>query len=241
MSIKTILKSKVFIEVISIIAAIYLLLVRITSIVKYENKEHFTAAQKSGSLIYSNWHGRIFFTVLVFSSLFKYKIYSLVSKHSDGKIIERFVHKYNSNIIRGSSSNSGTSALRAILKILKNPKARLCIIPDGPRGPNMQIHGAIINIAAMSGASIIPISYSAKYAKFANSWDSLLIPRLFNHITVKFGEPMKIERNPSKEKIELYRKKLEDTLNKMTWELDQKYGHNKITPGKCNIKNDTNI
>jgi len=241
MKLKKLLKSTIFIEIVTTTAALYLLLVRLTSIVKYENKEVFKANQKNGSLIYAIWHGRMIYSVMVCASLFKYQIYSLVSKHSDGKIIESFVRKYKSKIVRGSSSDGGAKAIREILKILKPKRNRLCIIPDGPRGPNMQINGAVVDIALKTGSTIIPISYSAKYAKFTNSWDNLLIPRLFNHITVKFGDPIKIDRKASKETIEVYKKKLEDSLNEITWELDKKYGHKRIEPGRTNIKNDTDI
>ena len=68
-----------------------------------------------------------------------------------------------------------------------------------------------------------------------------MIPSLFNNITVEYGKEIKVERNITKEKIEILKKELENSLNNMTWDLDKKYARNKIKPGKTKKKNDQNI
>lgn len=237
MFIKKLLKTKFFTELIALTAALYLWLVRLTSIVKIQNANHLNFANEQNQpIIFAVWHGRIFYSVMICSSLYKYKNYSLVSKHRDGQTIAAFVRKFNSKTISGSSSDGGFAALKQILKILKSKKQRLCITPDGPRGPNMKINSAIIEIAARTNSIIIPLSYSAKYARFFNSWDKMLIPRLFNHITVNYGEPISVAKKISKTEIAQHKNKLEQKLNKMTKTLDKFYSHNQVESGSQNIK-----
>ncbi len=237
MFIKKIIKTKFFTELIALAAALYLCLVRITSIVKLENKAALAAAEKTGKpVIFAVWHGRIFYSVMVCSSLYKYQNYSLVSKHNDGQIIAAFVKKFNSKTIAGSTSDGGFKAIKEIFKVLKTTKQRLCITPDGPRGPNMQINSAIIEIAAKTSAIIVPLSYSAKYAKFMSSWDKMLIPRIFNHLTVAYGEPIAISAKTDKIQLKKIKDQLELNLTELTWRLDKKYQHQKIKTGSKNHK-----
>lgn len=237
MILKKLTKTFFFTELIAIIAAIYLWLVKLTSIIKIEHKINLINAEKSAKpIIFAIWHGRIFYSVMVCSSLYKYQNYSLVSKHSDGQIIASFVKKFNSKVIEGSSSAGGFKAFKEILKKIKTAKQRLCITPDGPRGPNMKINSAIIEIASRTNAVIVPLSYSAKYAKFMNSWDKMLIPRIFNHITIAYGEAIIVDKKIKPTERKKYEAKLELILKNLTNQLDKKYNHAKIQTGSQNYK-----
>jgi lysophospholipid acyltransferase (LPLAT)-like uncharacterized protein len=74
------------------------------------------------------------------------------------------------------------ATLRLIINGLKNGYA-LGITPDGPRGPNQQINSEVLNIARITGATIVPISYSCKKFKIIKkSWDQFKVPLPFTNI-----------------------------------------------------------
>ena len=59
----------------------------------------------------------------------------------------------------------------------------LGITPDGPRGPNQQINGELLNIARLTNSCIIAISYSSSNFKIIKkSWDKFKIPLPFSKL-----------------------------------------------------------
>ncbi len=102
--------------------------------------------------------------------------------------------------------------MREIIRGLKNGKA-LGITPDGPRGPNQKINSEIINIAKISGAQILPISFSySKYKQF-NSWDKFKLALPFGKLCFYFGDLITIKKDLSnKEEIDL-KLELESLMN----------------------------
>ena len=49
------------------------------------------------------------------------------------------------------------------------------ITPDGPRGPNQKLKEGIVSLLKKTNATIIPLSYSAKFNFKLNSWDKFLL------------------------------------------------------------------
>lgn len=222
---KKILKHKISTKIAVNLAYIYVFLIKLTSKETILNEDSFINAKKNGPIIYAIWHSRLLYLGIILKSK-THQNYGLVSEHRDGKLIGEFIKKFNSKVVYGSTNHGGSKALREMLKILKNKNNHLTIIPDGPRGPAMQVNSAIIDLAKMTGAKILPLSYSAKKCKFANSWDRFLIPQLFNHITISFGNIINIPKNSNKEEINNFKKELEIKLIELTNDLDKKYGHN---------------
>mgnify|MGYP003340665230 CR=1 FL=1 len=237
MKLKSLIHNKLIQYIIAFIIVFYIKLVRLTSKTTYINTKNI--ADSNDNMIFAFWHGR---ELMLTSYLGKYgKIFSVVSLHKDGDLVTIILKLFHSKIFRGSSTKGGLSVLRNIFREFRKPNHHLCITPDGPRGPRMKISGAVIDIAKLSGTKIIPVGCSAKKAKFLNSWDAFMIPRLFNHITVEFGEAIIINKNTSEEQLEIAKQSLEDSLNNIIWNLDKNYGRKKIKPGKIKQKNDTNI
>ena len=218
----------------------YIKLVRFTSKTNFINKEYLINAKKEHkNIIFAFWHGR----ELMLASYLAHqgKMFSVISLHKDGNLVAKLLSLFGSKIIRGSSNKGGTKVIRDILKEFKQENTCFCITPDGPTGPNMKVSGAVIGIARISGAVIIPVTCSSKRAKFLNSWDSFMIPHFFNHITVAFGSKILINKNDDEIEIAKKTKILEDSLNNMTWQIDGSYGRDKIKTGLSKKRHDNNI
>ncbi len=173
---------------------IYMLIVYYTSKKKYIGLENYKEdVMQSKPLIMAFWHNRLFlcpfFAVRLRKKVNKnYKFLTLASKHGDGRFVGEVLSKFGLRNIYGSTKNNNKAgrgiefkSIRTIVKQVKSGKC-LGITPDGPRGPNQQINGEILNIAKLTKAKIMPVSYSASRFIEVNSWDKFKIPLPFSKI-----------------------------------------------------------
>ncbi len=217
--------SRLFQELICLIITLYMRLVFLTSKKIFINQEVLIAAAKyKRPLVLSFWHNRLMmipFITLKPKKLYKsYNFMTLASRHGDGRFVGRVMEKFNLISILGSSKG-GRKASRGIdfanmRKILEGLKMgySLGITPDGPRGPNQKINGEIINIARISGAGILPISYSISRYKKLKTWDQFLIPLPFAKLCFYFDEaPVYVDRKANAPEMEIIKKEIEIRMN----------------------------
>lgn len=230
MALKHLLRRPFFNWIIARIIIIYIGLVYNSAKKKFINYAEFTNAQENNEkIIFCTWHGRQIIWGRVFRNLPNY--YVLASKHGDGQIVGNILSHYGAKMIYGSTNKGAREALRNILKASKEKNMKLAITPDGPRGPRMRINSAIIDIASISGAVIIPICFSCNKVKFIKSWDKFLIPYPFCNMTIKFAEKISIPKKINDTQRKYYKSLLEEKMNELNWELDQNYNHEKIEAG----------
>ena len=82
------------------------------------------------------WHGRLLMMPLAWHGLAP--LHMLISAHRDGRIIAGAMTYFGIETIAGSTSRGGSSALREMLKRLREGGC-VGITPDGPRGPAMTV------------------------------------------------------------------------------------------------------
>lgn len=151
-------------------------------------------------IIFVFWHNRLM--MIPFVTIKPKKLYSgynfmtLASRHGDGRFVGKVMEKIGLISIYGSSNNGKKasrgieiSSLKQIIKGLKNGLS-LGITPDGPRGPNQKINGDIINIAKLSKAKILVMSYSCSKNKRLKSWDKFYIPLPFGKLCFYFDDSL---------------------------------------------------
>ena len=156
-------------------------------------------------------------------------VYILISRHPDGRFIADTIKHFGVGAITGSTSRGGTSALRAVLKILASG-ATAGITPDGPRGPRMRAGIGAINAARMAGVAILPITFAASRRIVFNSWDRFVVALPFAKGVLIWGDPIEIARDADHVTVERARRKLEDRLNALCHEADRLVGAQPIEP-----------
>lgn len=173
------------------------------------------------------WHGRMLMTPYIWDP--KVKIRTLISGHSDGRLISRTIGHFGLSTIEGSTSRGGTAALRAILKTLA---AGHCIgvTPDGPRGPRMRASLGIVNIARKAGVPIVPLTFSATRRRVTESWDRFIVALPFSRGVIIWGEPIWVAEDAEGAILEDVRLALENRLNAITREADRLCGHGAVEP-----------
>src|SRR4051794_34089249 len=105
-------------------------------------------------------------------------IHMLVSQHRDGRLIGSVLRRFRVQIIQGSSSGGAVTAMRRGMALLKDGQ-QVAITPDGPRGPRRVAASGGAQIAALSGAPVLPCSAQISRRRVLRSWDRMVLPLPF--------------------------------------------------------------
>jgi hypothetical protein len=167
-------------------------------------------------MIYSLWHGRMFFPVYFFRGQ---KTSILVSQSRDGELITGLLQILGQKVIRGSSSRGGARALVELCRRLEAGQD-VALTPDGPRGPRHRVQPGIIGLASRTGAPILPIAFGASRKKTFQSWDRFSLPLPFSRVALVFGPPVEVAGGLSAEALEEKRRELEGAMEWTTQAAD---------------------
>lgn len=142
-------------------------------------------------LIYIFWHRHILFVIHRFKDC---GARPLISLSSDGDLVAAVAAEYGMNPIRGSSSRGGARAFLEMARSIREENARVLITADGPKGPARRVKEGAVQLAAKTGAWVVPISWSATRARvLEKSWDRFLVPLPCGRIRFVYGTPRRIQ------------------------------------------------
>ena len=207
---KKIIKNFFVQHFLAFLSALYIKLVRSTSIILEKNIESPEFYWKNNKpFILAFWHNQLMMISYCWKS--NSKINVLASGHSDGRFGAIIGKYFNLNNIP-TSSNEKSITIKPIFKLLKN-SSYIGITPDGPRGPNQKVSEGIIKISKTTQVPIIPIGFASSKFKRLKSWDSFLITKPFARCAFVWGNSITIPKNCSENEIEEFKNKLESEIN----------------------------
>jgi len=155
------------------------------------------------------WHNRL---LLISFALKKFLPQrpgaGLISASRDGDLIADLTRRFGFDVVRGSSSRLGASALRELENVLASGHDVL-ITPDGPRGPAYELGPGIVFLAQRTGAAVVPINMEFSSCWRVNSWDGFILPRPFAKVRVIFGPPHRVGATSTSEEFEAERLSLQ--------------------------------
>ena len=158
------------------------------------------------------WHNRL---LLLPHVLRRYlpnrKGAALISPSRDGDLLADLVKRFGYEVVRGSSSRRGASAMLQLADVIAGGRDAV-ITPDGPRGPAYQIGGGIVFLAQKSGAAVIPINMEYESCWRLKSWDRFILPRPFSNVRVIFGAPHHVRPTSGDAEFESERLRLQDAM-----------------------------
>jgi lysophospholipid acyltransferase (LPLAT)-like uncharacterized protein len=96
-------------------------------------------------------------------------------------------------IILGSSGNGGRQAAEQLMQELREGRWT-GLAPDGPAGPSRVAKRGVGHIAAQTGLPIVPLRFTLSHALELPTWDRKRLAVPFSTITVRFGQPIFVER-----------------------------------------------
>lgn len=187
--------------------------------VEVQGSSPFDAAERP--LLGALWHRSVFLAAHHFRDR---RVAVMVSHSRDGDWIEALLARLGyAPSPRGSSSRGGASALRQQIRLARETgvAALLC---DGPRGPAGVAKPGVLFLARACRAPLWPVAFSARPALRLGSWDQMLLPLPFARVRCAYGEPIHVPRDADDATLEALRKRLEESLQRLTEDLDRGLG-----------------
>ena len=177
-------------------------------------QQHFEQCvwSRGTPVVLAFWHGRMLYFVHLYH---RHRLTVLVSRSRDGEFISRILQRFGVHVTRGSSSRGGARGLLAMARRVRRGY-HAALTPDGPRGPRYEVQPGLITLAQKTGATILPMTYSARWKKVLRSWDSFLVPLPFSRVVVIYGTPIDVPASASPAVCQAKRQEVEVSLRQLT-------------------------
>ena len=128
------------------------------------------------------WHNRLFLSAEFFRRYrVKRRVYGLVSASKDGAWLAAFYRMIGIYPVRGSSSNFGREAGKALIEVMRGGHD-VGITPDGPRGPLYTVEPGVLVVTRRNHAPMVLLGGEFTRAWRLKSWDRFYIPWPFSRI-----------------------------------------------------------
>lgn len=196
---------------------------RITVIGQQIETEYFQNNPGKG-VLYASWHRGLIFFIYFYRNL---NFVVMASASDDGELATQATRRHGWIPVRGSSTRRGSEALRQMIGYFKKGY-RGGLVVDAPSGPPHVSKIGIIALAKRTGLPVAPVIWSADRCWRLNSWDRTIIPKPFARIVFRYADDfIDVPHDASRDECEVYRQKLDDTLNEMMHALDNKWNAKK--------------
>jgi lysophospholipid acyltransferase (LPLAT)-like uncharacterized protein len=158
------------------------------------------------------WHNRLLIFPFVLRRFFPNRHgAALISASRDGDLFADVVQRFGYDVVRGSSSRLGASAIRQLTQVLASGRD-VVITPDGPLGPVYELGPGIIFLAQKSGATVVPMNLEYSRCWRLGSWDRFIVPRPFAKVRVLINRPHRVKSTATPEEFESERLTLQDAM-----------------------------
>ena len=158
------------------------------------------------------WHNRLLISPFVLRRFFPQRHgAALISASRDGDLLADAVQRFGYDVVRGSSSRLGASAILQLTQVLA-AGGDVVITPDGPRGPAYELGPGIIFLAQKSGAAVLPMNLEYSRCWRLGSWDRFIVPRPFAKVRVLINRPHNVKSTTTPEEFEGERLALQNTM-----------------------------
>ena len=158
------------------------------------------------------WHNRLLIFPLVLRRFFSNRRgAALISASRDGDLLTDAIQRFGYDVIRGSSSRLGASAILQLTGELASGRD-VVITPDGPRGPVYELGPGIVFLAQKSGASVLPMNLEYSHCWRLGSWDRFIIPQPFSKVRVLISPPHRIKPTGTPEEFEAERLRVQHAM-----------------------------
>ena len=124
------------------------------------------------------------------------RVWSLISQHRDGKMIELFMRLLGVYAVKGSSTRGGRSAYRGLSKVLQKGD-HISITPDGPKGPRRKLKRGAYKLAVeYPDVRVVLFAFASSSNWRMKSWDRIIIPKPFSKVRLVVDMPELIDEDP---------------------------------------------
>lgn len=231
---KRLMRSAVIQALIGGLVALWMTFVKYTTRWEVLHADRAEPVIRSGDgLIALTFHSRFLLLTSAWKKRFQHP-HVLISKSRDGAVVAWTCRWLGLSTVRGSAKNAaktkikgGGKAGREILDAIEQGGC-IVITPDGPRGPRQRVPIGPFRLAKLSGAPVLPCTFSIANRKQFNSWDRFVLPLPFGRGKIVWGTPVRIANTASEIEIEALRAQVEADMNQAMAEADAALGHDPV-------------
>ena len=155
----------------------------------------------------------------------------LLSRSRDGGVVAWTCRWLGLSPVRGSAKNAaktkvkgGEDAGRSILGAIEDGGC-VVITPDGPRGPRQRVPLGPFRLARLSGAPVLPCTFSVARRRQFDSWDRFVLPLPFGRGKIVWGTPERLASDADDAELETVRARVEAEMNELMADADRALGH----------------
>lgn len=176
-------------------------------------KQNYEEAMRRGkSFIVTFWHREIFPAVWYWRQR---GTVVMVSQNFDGEFISRVIHAHGYSTARGSSSRGAARVLVEMVRTLRQGK-EAAVTPDGPRGPRFVAKPGVVQLARLSGSSILCFHIVPRRAwVFRKSWDQTEFPKPFARTAIFIAPPIEVPRHADEKQQARYLEIVQSTMEQL--------------------------
>ncbi|PYJ77957.1 MAG: hypothetical protein DME77_01645 [Verrucomicrobia bacterium] len=179
---------------------------------KIEDRAGVVGKVTAQNYIASLWHNRLLIFPFVLRRFFPDRHgAALISASRDGELLADAIKRFDYDVVRGSSSRLGASAILQLSQTLASGRD-VVITPDGPRGPVYELGPGIVFLAQKSGAAVVPVNIEYSSCWRLKSWDRFILPRPFAKVHVIIGSPLHVELSDTPQQFEAERQRLQQAM-----------------------------
>lgn len=158
------------------------------------------------------WHNRLLIFPTVLRRFFPNRAgAALISASRDGDLLADAIKRFGFDVVRGSSSRMGASAIIQLSEVLASHRD-VVITPDGPRGPVYELGPGIIFLAQKTGVAVVPMNVEYSSCWRVRSWDKFILPRPFSKIRAVIGLPHRVRSTSTPEEFEAERLRVQNAM-----------------------------
>jgi lysophospholipid acyltransferase (LPLAT)-like uncharacterized protein len=177
-----------------------------------DDRAGIVGRQVTENYIGALWHNRLLVFPFVLRRFLPQRHgAALISASRDGDLIADVVKRFGYDVIRGSSSRMGASAILQLAEVLASGRD-VVITPDGPLGPAYELGPGIIFLAQKSGAAVVPMNLEYSHCWRLGSWDRFIVPRPFAKVRVLINRPYRVTVTTTPEEFESERVSLQNAM-----------------------------
>lgn len=177
-----------------------------------DDQAHVLGTPPNERYIGALWHNRLLLLPFVIRRYLPARRgAALISPSGDGDLLAGLVERFNFEVVRGSSSRKGASAMRQLAEVIANGKD-VVMTPDGPRGPAYQLGQGIVFLAQQTVTQVVPINMEYTSCWRVKSWDRFILPKPFSKVRVTFGAPHRVAPTASEPEFQKERARLQEAM-----------------------------
>ena len=190
----------------------------------YLGFEDYIRSLEAGTpFITVNWHSRL--SMVPYAWDWKtWQMTILSYRHPAADIMSESVRRLGIHVLALEKRGSNTAVLRRAVQAFRAGHC-LGITPDGPSGPHMVMKPGAVELAALCGAKLAPVTFSVQRRIVLNTWDRFVVPLPFNRGVFIMGPAHAIARRPSPERRREDMARLEVALTEIGVRADAHFGH----------------